>query len=157
MRGWAFNFELGSHSHRCWKVGATYNWTGHVGSHDWANPLFDPSREQPDPVRWEHRSATGSTCAKTWVDLQWLRYVDDQGYDHWPVIPGWEISWTNPFIGYPYFTYQGRDYVLRSSYSGYSLNHVPLPRYDGAQLPASFHIRRLDDSADYKEILIIID
>jgi hypothetical protein len=158
MRGWAFNFNLGDKSHRCWNIGllggGDYRcWT--LGCKDWADPLRR-EWDRPNPLITNQRIEFNNIEGDITVDLLWLKTVDDEGYEQWPLKPGWKFQFSNPFIGWPSFTYLNKIYQLKE-FQGFHFRYIDLPVYTGENQPADFYVYRQEDSSDFKEIYIRID
>jgi hypothetical protein len=158
MRGWAFNFDLGDRSHRCWNIGLLgggdyRTWT--LGCKDWADPLRH-EWDIPNPLVRQQRIEFNNVSGRLAIDLQWLKNLDDQGMEQWPLIPAWTIDFNNPFIGWPSLTYNRRQYQLKE-YQNFHFKYIDLPTYDGGHQFADFYVCRNEDSSGFKEIYIRID
>jgi hypothetical protein len=158
MRGWAFTLELGSKSQRCWRIGVGAGGEYHVwwlGNTDWSDPL-KPVWDPPSPTVNTRRLEFNSINADVDIDLQWLKALDPDGQEVWPLINAWNFKFSNPFIGYPTMTYLGKEVQLKE-YQGRHLNMIDLPNYAGQNFPADFYWYRDADSSGYKEITLRID
>lgn len=158
MRGWAFNVELGSKSHRCWRIGVASGGDYRVwwlGNKDWSNPL-KPVWEQPSNTVNMIRLEFNNVNAEVDIDLQWLKALDPDGLEVWPLKPAWRFKFNNPFIGYPIMEYLGKETQLKE-YQGRHLNMIDLPNYSGQNFPADFYWYRDADSSDFKELTLRID
>lgn len=158
MRGWAFTFELGSKSQRCWRIGVGSGGDYRVwwlGNQDWADPL-KPVWDPPSTTVTRLRLEFNNVDAAVNIDLQWLKSLDPDGSEIWPLKNAWNFKFSNPFIGYPTMEYLGRSIQLKE-YQGQHLNMIDLPNYEGQNWPADFYWYRNQDSGDYKELLLRID
>jgi hypothetical protein len=155
-RYWRFKLKLHDwHQKQVWQCGITDDNTWHyLGCRDWVNPN-KPEWEPPAPTVYDLTLRSMSWNGHVWIERKGLITRDPEGYEHWPTYRGWEIEYSNPFIGSPWIKINGQEFVLSEPNVGGGYTHETV--IEGLDRRPKLFVVREQDSDDYKEVTIEVD